>query len=68
MTMAERREFFGYTYEGPGAPLDMLSPEAQIAIAARAAAEAEAAEAVGVVEPGAGPVAQPDAEPVSKPE
>jgi hypothetical protein len=40
MTMAQRREFFGYTYDGPGAPLDMLSPAAQIAIAA---AEAEAA-------------------------
>ena len=43
MTMAQRREFFGYTYDGPGAPLDMLSPAAQIAIAAaEAAAEPEA--------------------------
>jgi hypothetical protein len=66
MTMAERREFFGYTYEGPGAPLDMLSPAGQIAIAARAAAEAEAVGVVGVAEPEVGPV--PEAGPVSKPE
>jgi len=34
MTMAERREFFGYTYTGPVAPLEMLTP------ASRAAGEA----------------------------
>jgi len=38
MTMAERREFFGYTYTGPVAPLSMLTP------ASRAAGEAALAE------------------------
>jgi len=38
MTMAERREFFGYTYDGPVAPLEMLTP------ASRAAGEAALAE------------------------
>jgi len=38
MTMAERREFFGYTYDGPVAPLEMLTPES------RAAGEAALAE------------------------
>jgi hypothetical protein len=50
MTMAQRREFFGYTYDGPGAPLDMLSPAAQIAIAAEAA-EAEVAAAEAALKP-----------------
>ncbi len=34
MTKAERREFFGYTYTGPVAPLEMLTPESQAAAAA----------------------------------
>ena len=38
MTMAERRAFFGYTYDGPVAPLEMLTP------ASRAAGEAALAE------------------------
>ena len=31
MTKAERREFFGYTYDGPVAPLEMLTPASQAA-------------------------------------
>jgi hypothetical protein len=34
MTKPERREFFGYTYDGPVAPLSMLTPESQAAAAA----------------------------------
>jgi hypothetical protein len=34
MTKPERREFFGYTYTGPVAPLEMLTPESQAAAAA----------------------------------
>ena len=34
MTKAERREFFGYKYEGEVAPLTMLTPESQAAAAA----------------------------------
>jgi hypothetical protein len=34
MTKSERREFFGYTYDGEVAPLSMLTPEAQAAAAA----------------------------------
>jgi len=34
MTKPERRAFFGYTYEGPVAPLSMLSAESQAAAAA----------------------------------
>jgi len=34
MTKPERREFFGYTYEGPVAPLTMLTPASQAAAAA----------------------------------
>jgi hypothetical protein len=34
MTKAERREFFGYTYTGPVAPLEMLTPESRAAAAA----------------------------------
>jgi hypothetical protein len=34
MTKRERREFFGYTYDGPVAPLEMLTPESQAAAAA----------------------------------
>ena len=31
MTKPERREFFGYTYDGPVAPLEVLTPESQAA-------------------------------------
>jgi hypothetical protein len=34
MTKPERREFFGYTYDGQVAPLSMLTPESQAAAAA----------------------------------
>ncbi len=34
MTKPERREFFGYTYDGPVAPLEMLTPASQAAAAA----------------------------------
>ena len=34
MTKPERREFFGYDYEGPVAPLSMLTPESQAVAAA----------------------------------
>jgi len=34
MSKPERREFFGYTYEGPVAPLTMLTPASQAAAAA----------------------------------
>jgi hypothetical protein len=34
MTKPERREFFGYTYNGQVAPLSMLTPESQAAAAA----------------------------------
>ena len=34
MTKAERREFFGYTYTGPVAPLEMLTPASRAAAAA----------------------------------
>jgi hypothetical protein len=34
MTKAERREFFGYKYEGEVAPLTLLTPESQAAAAA----------------------------------
>ena len=34
MTKPERREFFGYTYTGPVAPLEMLTPASQAAAAA----------------------------------
>jgi hypothetical protein len=34
MTKAERREFFGYKYEGEVAPLSLLTPESQAAAAA----------------------------------
>ena len=33
MTKPERREFFGYTYDGPVAPLTMLTPKSQAAAA-----------------------------------
>jgi len=42
MSMAERRAFFGYTYDGPVAPVSMLSPESQAAAAAEEAAAAAA--------------------------
>ena len=34
MTKPERREFFGYTYDGPVASLEVLTPESQAAAAA----------------------------------
>jgi hypothetical protein len=34
MTKPERREFFGYTYTGPVAPLEMLTPASRAAAAA----------------------------------
>ena len=34
MTKAERREFFNYTYTGPVAPLEMLTPASRAAAAA----------------------------------
>ena len=40
MTMPQRRAFFGYTYTGPGAPISLLSAEAQAAHAVQLAAEA----------------------------
>jgi hypothetical protein len=40
MTMAERREFFGYTYDGPVAPLEMLTPASRTAGEAALAVEA----------------------------
>ena len=40
MTMAERREFFGYTYTGPVAPLSMLTPASRAAGEAALAVEA----------------------------
>ena len=33
MTKPERREFFGYTYTGPVAPLEMLTPASHAAAA-----------------------------------
>ena len=40
MTMYQRREFFGYTYNGPLGPLEALSPAGQIAMLADQAEEA----------------------------
>ncbi len=40
MTMAERREFFGYDYDGPVAPLEMLTPASRAAGEAALAVEA----------------------------
>jgi hypothetical protein len=34
MTKTERQEFFGYTYTGPVAPLEMLTPASRAAAAA----------------------------------
>ena len=44
MTMAERREFFGYTYTGPGGPPEALTPASRDAMLAEIAAR----EAAGV--------------------
>jgi hypothetical protein len=45
MTMAERREFFGYTYTGPVGPPEALTPASRDAMLAEMAAEAAAAAA-----------------------
>jgi hypothetical protein len=42
MTLAQRRAFFGYNYDGPLAPLEVLSPAGQAAVLAEQAAEAAA--------------------------
>jgi len=43
MTMAEGREFFGYTYDGPVGPPEALTPASRDAMLAEMAAEAAAA-------------------------
>jgi len=40
MTLHQRREFFGYTYDGPLGPIEALSPAGQIAMLADQAEEA----------------------------
>ena len=44
MTMAERREFFGYTYDGPVGPPEALTPASRDAMLAEMAAEMAAEE------------------------
>ncbi len=47
MTLAQRREFFGYSYTGPGGPLEALSPAGQAAMLADQAEEAALAAEYG---------------------